>query len=237
MLFLLPAGAVPLAVAAGLALSHLAPVPRREEVARVPLDLVNSWFTVGPAAVLLLAGEPGPALAHWPVFAGALAAQFALDFTSAAARETIALGFSPRDHVRYMSWVWLVDASLAPIGLLLAAGAVDYPYAFVLGMPLVGLLAVLARERGPHRPGARAVARLPRHSPLLATSSRPTTPTQAATAGTGRPRLDCPIGSGWTRAGADSRSSRRSSTTSGRSGFRARSSTSRARSTTTSGPS
>jgi HD-GYP domain-containing protein (c-di-GMP phosphodiesterase class II) len=40
-----------------------------------------------------------------------------------------------------------VDASLAPVALLLAAGAVDHPYAFVLGMPLVGLLAVFARER------------------------------------------------------------------------------------------
>ncbi len=147
MLFLLPPGLVPLAVAAGLAASHLAPVPRREEIARVPLDLVNSWFAVGPAAVLVLAGEPGPDLRHWPVFAGALATQFALDFGSAAAREKIALGFSPREHLRYMRWVWLVDASLAPVALLLAAGAVDHPYTFVLGMPLVGLLAYFARER------------------------------------------------------------------------------------------
>jgi HD-GYP domain-containing protein (c-di-GMP phosphodiesterase class II) len=113
----------------------------------VPLDFVNSWFAVGPAAVLLLAGEPSPDLHHWPIFAGALAAQFVLDFTSAAAREKIALGFSPREHLRYMGWVWLVDASLAPVALLLAAGAVDHPYAFVLGMPLVGLLAYFARER------------------------------------------------------------------------------------------
>jgi HD-GYP domain-containing protein (c-di-GMP phosphodiesterase class II) len=147
MLFLLPPGSVPLAVAAALALSHLLPVPSREEVARVPLDLVNSWFAVGPAAIFLIAGEPGPDLAHWPVFVAALAAQFALDFASAAARERIALGFSPREHLRYMSWVWLVDASLAPVALLLAAGAVDHPYAFVLTMPLVGLLAVFARER------------------------------------------------------------------------------------------
>jgi HD-GYP domain-containing protein (c-di-GMP phosphodiesterase class II) len=147
MLFLLPPGAVPLAVAAALALSHLLPVPSREEVGRIPLDLVNSWFAVGPAAILILAGEPGPDLAHWQIFVGALAAQFALDFTSAAVREKIALGFSPREHLRYMTWVWLVDASLAPVALLLAAGAVDHPYAFVLTMPLVGLLAVFARER------------------------------------------------------------------------------------------
>jgi HD-GYP domain-containing protein (c-di-GMP phosphodiesterase class II) len=147
MLFLLPPGAVPLAVAAALALSHLLPVPSREELGRIPLDLVNSWFAVGPAAILILAGEPSPDLTHWPVFAAALAAQFALDFASAAAREKIALGFSPREHLRYMSWVWLVDASLAPVALLLAAGAVAHPYAFVLTMPLVGLLAVFARER------------------------------------------------------------------------------------------
>jgi HD-GYP domain-containing protein (c-di-GMP phosphodiesterase class II) len=154
MLFLLPPGVVPLAVAASLACSHLFPVPRRAELGRVPLDLVNSWFAVGPAAVLVLAGEPGPDLALWPIFAGALLAQFALDFTSAAAREWIALGFSPREHLRYMGWVWLVDSSLAPVALLLAAGAVDQPYAFVLGMPLVGLLAVFARERRARIDGA-----------------------------------------------------------------------------------
>jgi HD-GYP domain-containing protein (c-di-GMP phosphodiesterase class II) len=147
MLFLLPAGSVPLAVAAGLALSRLLPSPSREELARVPLDLVNAWFAVGPATVLMLAGEPSPDLVHWPIFAAALAAQFALDFASGGAREKIALGFSPREHLRYMGWVWLVDASLAPIALLLAAGAVERPYAFVLGLPLVGLLAVFARER------------------------------------------------------------------------------------------
>jgi HD-GYP domain-containing protein (c-di-GMP phosphodiesterase class II) len=147
MLFLLPAGVVPLTVAVALALSRLVPAPRREELGRVPLDLVNSWFAVGPAAVLAAAGEPGPDLVHWPVFLAALAAQFALDFGSAAVREKIALGFSPRDHLRYMRWVWLVDASLAPMALLLAAGAADRPYALVLGMPLVGLLAVFARER------------------------------------------------------------------------------------------
>jgi HD-GYP domain-containing protein (c-di-GMP phosphodiesterase class II) len=167
MLFLLPAGAVPLAVAAGLALSHLAPIPRRAELTRVPLDLVNSWFAVGPAAVLVLAGEPGPELRHWPVFVVALAAQFALDFTSAAAREKIALGFSPRDHLRYMSWVWLVDASLAPVALLLAAGAVDHRYAFVLGLPLVGLLAVFARERRARIDGALELSHAYRGTALL----------------------------------------------------------------------
>jgi HD-GYP domain-containing protein (c-di-GMP phosphodiesterase class II) len=147
MLFLLPPGDVPLAVAAALAFSHLLPAPSREELGRVPLDLVNSWFAVGPAVILVLAGEPGPELARWPVFAAALAAQFGLDFASAAAREKIALGISPREHLQYMGWVWLVDASLAPVALLLAAGAVTHPYAFVLTLPLVGLLAVFARER------------------------------------------------------------------------------------------
>jgi HD-GYP domain-containing protein (c-di-GMP phosphodiesterase class II) len=147
MLFLLPTGSVPLAVAIGLAISRLLPVPRRDEVRRVPLDLVNAWFAVGPAAVLLLAGEPAPDLVHWPVFVGALACQFALDYVSGAAREKIALGFSSREHLRYMAWVWLVDASLAPVALLVAAGAVEHQFAFVLGMPLVGLLAVFARER------------------------------------------------------------------------------------------
>jgi HD-GYP domain-containing protein (c-di-GMP phosphodiesterase class II) len=43
-----------------------------------------------------------------------------------------------------MSWVFLVDAALAPVGLALAAVG---NYGFALAVPLVGLLSFFARER------------------------------------------------------------------------------------------
>jgi HD-GYP domain-containing protein (c-di-GMP phosphodiesterase class II) len=46
-----------------------------------------------------------------------------------------------------MGLVWGVDAALAPLGFLVAVVADESPYAIVLALPLVGLLAFLARER------------------------------------------------------------------------------------------
>jgi len=52
---------------------------------RVPLDrsllrLVNSWHAVGPALVLVAAGQPEPTPTNLPIYALALLAQFAFDF-------------------------------------------------------------------------------------------------------------------------------------------------------------
>jgi putative nucleotidyltransferase with HDIG domain len=41
----------------------------------------------------------------------------------------------------------LVDASLAPLGLLVAYAVTDRPYAFLFSLPLLGLVAFFARER------------------------------------------------------------------------------------------
>jgi putative nucleotidyltransferase with HDIG domain len=46
-----------------------------------------------------------------------------------------------------MGWVYLVDLALSPVGLLVAIVAVDAPAAFVVVLPLVGLLDLFARER------------------------------------------------------------------------------------------
>src|SRR5207248_6916515 len=43
--------------------------------------------------------------------------------------------------------VWLVDAVLTPLGFALAVAASQSHYAFLLGLPLIGLLAYFARER------------------------------------------------------------------------------------------
>ena len=146
MLFVLPLGRVPLCVTAGLVLHAL--LDRRSlrrYVERLPLRLVNSWHAVGPAAVLAGAGEPAFGWQHWPVYVGALAAQFALDFASVAARQRLAGRFSAASQLRFMGTVYLVDAGLAPIGLLLVA--TGRTWAPLLALPLVALLSVFARER------------------------------------------------------------------------------------------
>jgi HD-GYP domain-containing protein (c-di-GMP phosphodiesterase class II) len=148
MLFVLPTGTVPLAVASGIALASLVDHFRGAlHLERVFLHLVNSWHAVGPALVLGLAGEGSPSLDDWPLYAAALGAQFVLDFVSAALREWSALGVPPEVQFRAMGSVYLIDACLAPAGLAVAFASVDSPYGFVLALPLVALLSVFAAER------------------------------------------------------------------------------------------
>jgi HD-GYP domain-containing protein (c-di-GMP phosphodiesterase class II) len=148
MLFVLPAGYVPLAVAAGIVLGSLDQYLRGSlHLGRVMLRVVNAWHAVGPALVLGLAVERGPRLSDWPLYTVALLSQFVLDALCAAGREWIALGVRPSVQLRAMVWVYAIDAGLAPIGLAVAFATESSPYGVVLALPLVGLLSVFARER------------------------------------------------------------------------------------------
>jgi HD-GYP domain-containing protein (c-di-GMP phosphodiesterase class II) len=148
MLFLLPLGWVPLAVAAGL----LAGRSVEYATHRTPLDhallvLPNSWYAVGPVVVLAAAGEDGPRLERWPVYVAALGAQIVADFCISAPREFVTTGVSPLTLLPYIGWAFLVDAALAPVGLLTALAADGRPAVLVLMLPLAALLGVFARER------------------------------------------------------------------------------------------
>jgi HD-GYP domain-containing protein (c-di-GMP phosphodiesterase class II) len=148
MLFVLPLGMVPFAVAAGIMLANVAEILEgRIQAERVFVRLGNAFYSLGPVLILAAFGEAAPTLHDWPIYALALGAQFAFEFASAATHERIALGISPRLLVRYMSVTWAVDAALAPIGLLTALAAVEHPAALLLVLPLAGLLRTFARER------------------------------------------------------------------------------------------
>ena len=148
MLFVLPLGWVPLAVAGSIVLGSILQHARGAlHVERIFLHTANGWHAVGPALVLGLAGEGQPSLSHWPLYVAALGAQFLFDFGSAGAREWLVLGVRPTVQLRAMGWVYLIDAALAPVGLAVAFAAVETPYAVVLGLPLIGLLAVFSKER------------------------------------------------------------------------------------------
>ena len=148
MLFLLPIGVVPLCVALGFVLCASVDVVRgKVHGERALLEVFSAWHALGPAAVLALAGEPDPTWSVLPVLGLALAAQFGLDFASSAARARYAFGVPAREQLRATAPVYLVDAALAPAGFLFAVVAFDQPYAILLVLPLVGLLAFFAQER------------------------------------------------------------------------------------------
>src|SRR4051794_15706171 len=148
MLFLLPAGTVPLAVAGGLVAGRLPELCRGTlPLERISVTIGNAWYAIAPAAVFLAFGEPDGYPAAWGVLAVALVAQFASDFSISVAREWLALRIDPRRLVGPLLWVFMIDALLAPIGLAAAVASDTTRAALLLPLPLLGLIWVFARER------------------------------------------------------------------------------------------
>jgi signal transduction histidine kinase len=148
MLFALPAYSVPLVVAAGLLLGDMPDyLTGRRHGSRAVKVLGDSWHAVGPALVLGIAGTGDPAWEDWPVYVAALAAQVACDLVAAIVREWLGRGVAPRVQIGVLAWAYAVDVLLAPVGLLAAFASVDQPYAFLLLLPLGGLMVIFARER------------------------------------------------------------------------------------------
>jgi HD-GYP domain-containing protein (c-di-GMP phosphodiesterase class II) len=148
MLALLPVQYVPLCVLAGLLLGSAPDYARGHvPVDRSLLRFVNSWHAVGPALVLVVAGQPAPTPRHLPVYALALVAQFGFDFGSTALRDRLGLGVSPLSLVRFMLWIWAVDLALTPIAIVAALGCQTHPWLVTFSLPLIALLAYFARER------------------------------------------------------------------------------------------
>ncbi len=149
MLFFLPTPAVPLFVAAGLLLGRL---PRYltgyTPVNRAVVELGDALYTLGPVVVLSLAGADTPTFGDWPVYLIALAAQFVGDVAFSSVRLWVGLGTPPGLAVRELGWIYLADTMLSCIGLLAGLATTVEPYAFILLLPLIGVVKVLARERG-----------------------------------------------------------------------------------------
>jgi len=168
MLFLVPAGTVPLLVAAGMLLGSLPEyLSGDRHPSRVLVGVGDAWHSVGPAAVIAAAGLNEPQLADWPILLLALAAQLAIDSADATVREWAGLGISPKLQPSLLGWVTLVDVLLAPVGLLVAIAAYGQPYAVVLVLPLAGLMFVFALERGARVRQAIELSRAYRGTTLL----------------------------------------------------------------------
>jgi diguanylate cyclase (GGDEF)-like protein len=145
MLFLLPLPLVPLCVAGAHLLGALPDcLGRRMHPARLLVVLSGSWFAIGPTLVLAFFATGTPTWRDAPIYAAALAAQFALDFASSSARERIAFGHRVRALLPAFAWVYAVDSFLAPVGLAASLSGLG---AVLIVVPLAGLLRVLARDR------------------------------------------------------------------------------------------
>jgi HD-GYP domain-containing protein (c-di-GMP phosphodiesterase class II) len=147
MLFALPIGLVPAAVAGGLVLRTLGdrPWPLRDPTRVFPL-LLSAAHAFGPVLVVGLAGGLPLRFGAWPIYVAALLAQFAFDFGNACVN-VLANRVSLRTLLGFVGLVFVVDAALAPIGLVLAIATRPHPELAVLVLPLVGLLGYFGRER------------------------------------------------------------------------------------------
>ena len=147
MLFVLPTPFVPLIVAACFVADELPqafgghPAPTRA-LARV----ADSSYSLGPALVLVLFGGQVFSWANWPLYLLAFVAQIVFDATAGLTRTWFAERVRPRDELP-MLWIYVTDACLSCIGLLVAAAAVGQPGLMLLTLPLIALLWLLARER------------------------------------------------------------------------------------------
>jgi HD-GYP domain-containing protein (c-di-GMP phosphodiesterase class II) len=148
MLFVLPAPHVPLVVGAALLLAGLIGVVRGQTtLGRALLYPGNALFVFGPATVFAAAGEPSPGWRGGAVLIVAVAIQFVSDFGASAGVEWLALGVAPRSLLRPMGLTFTIDALIAPVAYVIAVANAAQPGVVLLPLPLVGLLALYARER------------------------------------------------------------------------------------------
>jgi putative nucleotidyltransferase with HDIG domain len=146
LLFVAPLAIVPLAVVLARTLGSLPDVVFGKTPASRLLHVPgNSWYSLGPVAVFLLANtdarHAGPGL-----LLAALIAQFALDLGVAALRAMVATG----NHVSMQlgeAWAYAIDAALSCVGLVVAKDLDTTPAAVLALVPLLGVFAVFGRER------------------------------------------------------------------------------------------
>jgi putative nucleotidyltransferase with HDIG domain len=106
----------------------------------------NSWFAIGPAAVLAMSSRGGTLPPVWMLVV-LLAAQFISDLGANAVRERLQHRVEMIELLREVRWVFAVDVALFPLGLALTIATLVRPWAVVLAVPLFGLLSVFSRER------------------------------------------------------------------------------------------
>ena len=148
MLVLLPPAAVPVLVAVGLLFAKLSDWLRRAgPLDRALFSIPDAWHAVGPALLLVTVGAPRLDLGDLRVVTAAFISCCLFDAGSAMLRESAARAIAPTLQFRVLALVWVVDACLAPIGLLAAEASRRNLAGILLVLPLAALLGLLARDR------------------------------------------------------------------------------------------
>jgi len=158
LLFVAPATHVPLIVGVGWVCARVPDLlGGTTSLARLWVAFGNGWYSLGPALVLIVAGAHDAGDAGPWVLLIALAAQFVVDVIASALREASLRGPSLLVQIGELRDVLAIDAALVPVGLIVGLAAAEYPWAPVALIPLLGVLAVFARER---RKRVRSLAEL-----------------------------------------------------------------------------
>jgi diguanylate cyclase (GGDEF)-like protein len=148
MLLLLPPASVPLFTAAGLVTASVVRwVAKRVLIEHVLFSIPNAWHAVGPAVVLSFLGPPHGDLESLALYLGAFLAGCVVDLAASTFREAAALAVAPRLQLRVVAVVWLIDACMAPLGVLLAYAARHDHRLLLMVLPLSALLLILDRDR------------------------------------------------------------------------------------------
>jgi HD-GYP domain-containing protein (c-di-GMP phosphodiesterase class II) len=149
MLFALPAGHVPMAVAAGLVCGQLPGYIRgRVPLQRIIVSIGNASYTIAPSIVFMIGFDRSASVRDWAVVTTvAVCAQFAVDGVISTLREYFAVGVDPRSLLGPLAWIFFVDASLAPVGFAAGVAGSLWTPAYVLPLPLLLLARFFAKER------------------------------------------------------------------------------------------
>jgi HD-GYP domain-containing protein (c-di-GMP phosphodiesterase class II) len=149
MLFALPAGDVPMAVAAGLVCGQLPSYVRgRAPLQRIIVSIGNASYTIAPSIVFMIGFDREAGVGEWAaVTALALCAQFVADGVISTLREYFAVDVDPRSLLEPLAWIFFVDAALAPVGFAAGVAGSVWTPAYVLPLPLLLLARYFAKER------------------------------------------------------------------------------------------
>jgi putative nucleotidyltransferase with HDIG domain len=146
LLFAMPVALVPFAVVLGLTLATMPEVLRKQKPpGRLFKQIGNSWFALGPVAVFALSHTQPRNADAWLLLA-ALVAQFVVDFAASGIRFAL-LDHAPLREQLKDSWVYVIDAALSGVAIVVAEQIHGAGYAPLALLPLLGLLAFFARER------------------------------------------------------------------------------------------
>jgi HD-GYP domain-containing protein (c-di-GMP phosphodiesterase class II) len=147
LLFTLPPALVPPAVVAALILARLPGVVAGSwPPSRLLLIPSDGWFSVGPAAVLAVAGPRALDDPQVLVVVAALAAQVIVEVAAWALRERLLGGAGIREQLAEL-WIHGVDLALTPVALVVALAVDQRPWVPLALLPLLGVLATFSRER------------------------------------------------------------------------------------------